>query len=147
MNEANQIRVSDVTEETLWYAACCAQMDEGAEMQQAAKLHEDWMRKTLTRRGMYTKVALDGDQPIGFIFALPIGRTSWYIAGDELLTIQCMNVEEEYRGRRVGEQLLVAVEEAARPRAKGMAVIAYDPSDWFSAARGTRRLNAGVRRF
>lgn len=134
MNETDRIRVSDVMEETLWYAACCAQTDEGAETQQAAKLHEDWMRKTLTRRGMYTKVALDGDQPIGFIFALPIGRTSWYIAGDELLTIQCMNVEEAYRGRRVGEQLLVAVEEAARSRAKGMAVIAYDPSDWFMPA-------------
>jgi GNAT superfamily N-acetyltransferase len=134
MSETNRIRVGDVTEETLWYAACCGQVDQGAETQQAAQLHEDWMRKTLTRRGMYTKVALDGDQPIGFIFALPIGRTAWYIAGDDLLTIQCLNVEEPYRGRGVGEQLLVAVEETAQARAKGMAVIAYDPSDWFMPA-------------
>ena len=134
MSETDSISVSDVTEETLWYAACCAQVDQGTETQQAARLHEDWMRKTLTRRGMYTKVALDGDQPIGFIFALPIGRTAWYIAGDDLLTIQCLNVEERYRGRGVGEQLLIAVEETARPRAKGLAVIAYDPSDWFMPA-------------
>ena len=134
MNDTSQIRVSDVTEDTLGYVACCAQTDKGAEWEQAAKLHEDWMRKTLTRSGMRVKVALDGDQPIGFLFLLPVERTSWYVAGQELATVQCLNVEEEYRGRGVGEQLLVAAEETARAFARGMAVIAYEPSDWFLPA-------------
>ena len=56
MNEMGRVRVSDVTEDTLWYVACCAQMDEGVEKEQAAKLHGDWMRKTLTRSGMRAKV-------------------------------------------------------------------------------------------
>ena len=134
MSNARQIRVSDVTEDTLWYVACCAQVDEGTETEQAAKLHEDWMRRTLTRAGMLAKVAIDGDEPIGFLFLVPIERTSWYIAGEGLFTIQCMNVEGEYRGAGVGEMLLVAAEESARAHAKGIAVIAYDPSDWFMPA-------------
>jgi GNAT superfamily N-acetyltransferase len=134
MGDTSRIRVSDVTEDTLWYVACCAQVDEGAEKGQAAKLHEDWMRKTLTRSGMRAKVAVDGDDPIGFLFLLPVEHTSWYVAGEELATIQCLNVEKEYRGRGVGEKLLVAAEETARGYAKGMAVIAYDPSDWFLPA-------------
>ncbi len=134
MNDTGQIRVSDVTEDILWYVACCAQVVENTDKDQAAKLHEDWMRKTLTRSGMRAKVALDGDKPIGFLFLLPVERTSWYIAGQELATIQCMNVEEEYRGRGIGEKLLVAAEETARRHAQGMAVIAYDPSDWFMPA-------------
>lgn len=134
MNELGQIKVSDVTEDTLWYVACCAQVDEGAETEQAAQLHQDWMRKTLTRSGMYTKVALDGDEPVGFLFLVPIERTAWYVDGEGLFTIQCMNVQDEYRGRGVGEKLLAAAEETARARAQGMAVIAYDPSDWFMPA-------------
>jgi GNAT superfamily N-acetyltransferase len=134
MNDTSQIRVSDVTEDTLGYVACCAQTDEGAEWEQAAKLHEDWMRKTLTRSGMRVKVALDGDQPIGFLFLLPVERTSWYVVGQELATVQCLNVDEEYRGRGVGDQLLVAAEETARAFARGMAVIANEPSDWFLPA-------------
>ncbi len=134
MNELGQIKVSDVTEDTLWYVACCAQMDEGVETKQAAQLHQDWMRKTLTRSGMYTKVALDGDEPVGFLFLVPIERTAWYVDGEGLFTIQCMNVQDEYRGRGVGEKLLAAAEETARAHARGMAVIAYDPSDWFMPA-------------
>jgi hypothetical protein len=92
MSNVGQIRVSDVTEDTLWYVACCAHMDEGTETEQAAKLHEDWLRRTLTRGGMLAKVALDSDEPIGFLFLVPVERTSWYVAGEGLFTIQCMNV-------------------------------------------------------
>lgn len=134
MDQTSQIRVGDVTEDTLWYVACCAQVEGGAEVNEAAKLREDWMRMALTRGGLRTKVALDGDEPIGFLFLVPIVRTAWYIAGEDLLTIQCMNVEEAYRGRGVGEKLLVAAEETARLHARGVAVIAYDPSDWFMPA-------------
>jgi GNAT superfamily N-acetyltransferase len=134
MNKARQIRVSDVTEEHLWYVACCAQVDQSDEQKQAADLHEDWMRMALTRGGMRAKIALDGERPIGFIFLLPVERTAWYIAGEELFTIQCMNVEDEYRGHQVGEKLLRAAEETARRHAKGIAVIAFEPSDWFLPA-------------
>ena len=135
MGKTGQIRVSDVTEDTLWYVACCAQMDEGPETEEAARLHQDWMRTALTRRGMFTKVALDGDEPVGFLFLVPVERTAWYVAGQDLLTIQCMNVEQEYQGRGVGEKLVLGAEEAARGHTKGIAVIAYEPSDWFMPAR------------
>ena len=131
---ASQIRITDVTEETLGYVACCAQVKESAEEEQAVKLHEDWLRKTLTRSGMWTKIALDGATPIGFLFLIPIQRTSWYIEGEGLSTIQCMNVEKEYRGRGIGEQLVAAAEESARRHTDGIAVIAYDPSPWFMPA-------------
>jgi len=134
MDMASQIRITDVTEETLGYVACCAQVEESAKEKQAVKLHEDWLRKTLTRGGMWTKVALDGATPIGFLFLIPIERTSWYIEGAGLSTIQCMNVENEYRGRGIGEQLVAAAEESARRHTGGIAVIAYDPSPWFMPA-------------
>ena len=134
MDEKVQIRVGDVTEDTLWYVACCSHVDESAELDQAGQLHQDWLRKMLTRSGMVAKVALDGDEPIGFLFLVPVERTAWYVQGKELLTLQCMNVEEAYRGRGVGEMLLTAAEETARTHAKGLAVIAYDPSDWFMPA-------------
>jgi GNAT superfamily N-acetyltransferase len=114
-------------------------VDEGAEKEQAAQLHEDYMRKMLTRSGMYAKVALDDDEPVGFLFLLPVERTSWYVAGEGSLTIQCMNVEERYRGHGVGEKLLLSAEETARAHANGLAVIAYDPSDWFMPASFFRR--------
>lgn len=141
MNRSSQLRISDVTEETLWYVARCARADEGAEMEPAVKLHEEWMRRTLTRSGMHAKVAVDDNEPVGFLLLMPIERTSWYIAGEDLFTIQCMNVEKEHRGRGVGEELVDAAEGTARTHAKGMAVIAYDPSDWFMPAsffRGQR---------
>jgi GNAT superfamily N-acetyltransferase len=145
MGQANKIRIGDVTEDTLWYVACCAQVDEGAKVADAGELREDWMRMALTRGGMRAKVALDVDEPIGFLFLVPIERTAWYIAGQELLTIQCMNVEDAYRGRGVGEKLLAAAEETARLHAQGLAVIAYEPSEWFMpagffAARGYREV-------
>jgi GNAT superfamily N-acetyltransferase len=133
MNDTTRIKVSDVTEDTLWYVACCAQVED-VDKEQAAKLHGDWLRKTLTRSGLRAKVALEGDDPIGFLFLLPVERTSWYVAGQELATIQCLNVDEAYRGRHVGAMLLDAAEETARTQSKGMAVIAYDPSDWFLPA-------------
>jgi GNAT superfamily N-acetyltransferase len=139
MRETESIRVTDATEDTLWYVACCAQLDQGAEVDQAAEIHQEWMRKNLTRGGMYAKVALDGDEPIGFLFLWPIERTAWYIEGEGLSTIQCMNVDEAYRGRGVGEDLLIAAEQTARNRAKGLAVIAYEPSEWFMPARFFRK--------
>jgi GNAT superfamily N-acetyltransferase len=131
---SSNIRISDVTEATLGYVACCAQVGESAAEAQAVKLHENWLRKTLTRRGMWTKVALDGTQPIGFLFLVPIERTSWYIDGEGLSTIQCMNVEDAYRRRGIGELLLAAAEESARRHTDGIAVIAYDPSARFMPA-------------
>jgi GNAT superfamily N-acetyltransferase len=135
MNQSSQIRISDAAEDTLWYVACCGRVIEGPDEEQAAHLHEDWMRMMLTRRGMHAKIALDDDKPIGFLFLLPSERTAWYISGEGLFTIQCMNVEDDYTGLGVGERLLAAAEETARAHAKGMAVIAYDPSDWFMPAR------------
>ncbi len=133
--DEKQIRVTDVTEATLWYVACCAHVDHGDQGEQAAaRLHEDWLRRTLTRGGMYVQVALDGDEPIGFAFLIPVERTAWYVQGHDLLTLQCMNVQEAYRGQGVGAQLLAAAEETARAHAQGLALIAYDPSDWFMPA-------------
>ena len=131
---ASGIRISDVTEATLGYVACCAQVGESAEEGQAAKLHEDWLRKTLTRGGMWTKVALDGSTPVGFLFLVPVERTAWYIEGEGLSTIQCLNVEDAYRGQGIGEMLLDAAEASARRRTGGIVVIAYDPSSWFMPA-------------
>jgi len=134
MNASSQIRITDVTEDTLWYVACCAQVDTDAEMQQAAGLREDWMRMMLTRGGLNAKVALAGDEPVGFLFLMPVERTAWYVEGRELFTIQCMNIEHAYRGQGIGERLVAAAEERARAHARGMAVIAYDPSDWYMPA-------------
>jgi hypothetical protein len=35
MDQTSQIRVGDVTEDTLWYVACCAQVEGGAEVNEA----------------------------------------------------------------------------------------------------------------
>jgi len=53
MDEKGQIRATDVSEDTLWYVACCAHVDESAEVTQAGQLREDWMRMMLTRGGMH----------------------------------------------------------------------------------------------
>jgi GNAT superfamily N-acetyltransferase len=134
MSESSRIRISDVTEDTLWYVACCAQDDTSPETQQAAELRGDWMRKMLTRGGLNAQVALAGDEPVGFLFLVPVERTAWYVDGRELFTIQCMNIEDAYRGQGIGERLLAAAEERVRAHSRGMAVIAYDPSDWFMPA-------------
>jgi len=65
---------------------------------------------------------------------MPVERTAWYVDGEDLLTIQCMNVEEAYQKRGAGEAPLAAAEETARAQVKGLAVIAYAPSDGFMPA-------------
>lgn len=134
MNQVKEIRVEDVTEETLWYVACCAQGDDTEDLEKAAEIREDWMRMVLTRGGMQAKVAMDGDEPVGFLFLIPVERTAWYVEGEDLYTVQCMHVEEPYQGQGIAARLVEAAEDTARRHSKGMAVIAYEPSDWFMPA-------------
>lgn len=134
MNQEKQIRVEDVSEETLWYVACCAQGEDGEGLDEAGQIREDWMRMVVTRGGMQAKVAMDGDEPVGFLFLVPVERTAWYVEGQDLYTVQCMNVEDAYQGQGVAAQLVDSAEAVARRHSKGMAVIAYEPSDWFMPA-------------
>lgn len=149
------IHIEDLNEETLWFVATCTHVGESADWDRGGAVRRAWIEEMLPQ-GLQIKVALDGEQPIGFIHLLPIEHTAFGIKGHDLLTIPCLALKDAYHGRGIGRMLMEATEEAARATdAKGLALIGYEWEDdfWFMRAdffrhfgyqEATRRGNAVI---
>ena len=130
------IHIEDVNDETLWFVAACTHVGETTDQDRGGAVRKAWIEEMLPQ-GLQIKVALDGEQPIGFIHLLPIEHTAFGLQGRDLLTIPCLALQDEYHGRGIGRMLMEAAEAAARATdAKGLALVGYEWEDdfWFMRA-------------
>jgi GNAT superfamily N-acetyltransferase len=100
------IHLQDVNEETLWFAATCAHVEETADWDRGGAVRKVWIEEMLPQ-ALQIKVALGGGQPIAFIHLLPIEHTALGLKGQDLLTISCLSLKDAYQGRGIGRLLTV----------------------------------------
>ena len=85
------------------------------------------------REGFRAKVALINDVKAGFLYCLPIEISPWGPFGKDLLVIPCLNINEPFKGKGIGKELLNAAEIECKDQGKkGVVLIAYNwNSDFF----------------
>ena len=130
------IHIQDVNDEALWFVATCTHVGETRDWDRGGAARKAWIEGMLPR-GLQIKVALDGEQPIGFVHLLPIEHTAFGLRGHDLLTIPCLTLREEYHGRGIGRMLMEAAEASARATdARGLALVGHEWEDefWFMRA-------------
>ncbi len=91
-----------------------------------------WFREKY-REGFRAKVALLNNVRVGFLYCLPIEISPWGPIGKDLLVIPCLNINEPFKGKGIGKELLDAAEKECKNQGKkGVVLIAYDwNSDFF----------------
>jgi len=125
-----------VNDETLWFVATCTHVGETPDQDRGGALRKAWIEEMLPQ-GLQIKVALDGEQPIGFIHLLPIEHTAFGLKGHGILTMPCLALKDAYHGRGIGRMLMEAAEAAARATdAQGLALVGHEWEDdfWFMRA-------------
>jgi len=130
------IHIEDVNHDTLWFVSTCTHVGETADWDRGGAVRRSWIEEMLPR-GLQIKVALDGDQPIGFIHLLPIEHSAFGLIGRDLLTIPCLALQDAHHGQGVGRMLMEAAEVASRTTdARGLAVMGHEWEDdfWFMRA-------------
>jgi GNAT superfamily N-acetyltransferase len=133
------MQVVDLTDEHMRFVALCTHTDDpDEERDDAARVRESWLRDAMAR-GLRVKVAVDAGRPVGFAHCLPIELGAWGMSGRDLMTVPCLTlrydrVYGQERGSGYGRLLMEAVEEEARRKGKGVAVLAYDHDFWFMPA-------------
>jgi GNAT superfamily N-acetyltransferase len=123
------IHIKDVSDDTLWFVSTCTHVGESVDWDRGGAARRSWIQEMLPH-GLQIKVALDGDQPIGFIHLLPIEHSALNLNGHDLYVIPCMALKEAYHGQGVGRKLVEAAEDAAQATgAQGLAVVGHESED------------------
>jgi len=128
--------IEDLNDETLWFVATCAHVGENPDQDRGGAVRKAWIEEMLPQ-GLQIKVALAGEQPIGFIHLLPIEHTAFGLKGHGILSIPCLALKDAYHGRGIGRMLMEAAEAAARATdAQGLALVGHEWEGdfWFMRA-------------
>jgi GNAT superfamily N-acetyltransferase len=118
-----------------YYVGTCTHVGESDEIDACARRRLEWLHG-MHGEGLRVKVALWGDDPVGFLHVMPIEICPWGPRGQDLSVIPCLVVSGKVEGRGVGRALIHVAEEEARCQgSKALVTTAYYSDFWFMPAR------------
>lgn len=126
------VRDMDTTDE--YFVGTCSHLNESPEIDACAERRIGWL-KGMYETGLRVKVASLNQEPVGFLYVMPIEISPWGPLGQDLMVIPCLFSLARAKGNRVGKALLAeAGKETRRQGKKGLAVQAYYHDSWFMPA-------------
>jgi GNAT superfamily N-acetyltransferase len=128
------VRIVDFSEKNLMdLVKPCISEPETLQFKKGAPFRIDWIKKSLNK-GYGAKLLYDGRKPIGFIDYLPIEYIPDPVEGKDIFFLNCIYIQRAYWGKGYGRMLILALEDEAKKKDKGVALLAWDHSHWFMPA-------------
>jgi L-amino acid N-acyltransferase YncA len=128
------IKVRGMDETTEYFVGTCSHVNESQEADACGQRRIAWFKK-MYQKGLRVKVALEDDQPIGFLYVMPIEVCPWGPRGKNLMVIPCLYVLNQKKSKGAGSALVAEAEaEARRQSKKGIVTMAYYSDFWFMPA-------------
>lgn len=132
-----ETKIREMTETDVAFVSSCSHVHESEEIDACAAQRRSRF-KELRSHGALFKVALRGDQHVGFAYGIPIEHASWGALGAHLMTIPCLFVLQAEDGQGAGRALIQAIEHEAQASGHtGVSVTAYRDipgAEWFMPA-------------
>lgn len=130
-----RIKIRNMDRFTEYFVGTCTHVNESEEADACGRRRVTWFRN-MHEKGLRVKVALLGEKPIGFLYAMPIEVCPWGPLGKDLLALPCLFVLNEQKGKGAGSALIAEAEkEARRQDKKGIVTLGYYHDFWFMPAR------------
>lgn len=128
------VRVRDMDTTDEYFVGACSHLNESPEIDACADRRIAWL-KGMYETGLRIKVASLNQEPVGFLYVMPIEVSPWGPLGEDLMVVPCLFVIAKANDKGVGKALLAeAGKEARRQGKKGLAVEAYYHDFWFMPA-------------
>lgn len=129
--------VRDMTADDEYFVTTCSHVNESSEIDACAEVRRQQFG-IMKSEGTLFKVAVIGNEPIGFAYGMPIEHSSWGPLGHSLMVIPCLYVLEKGASHGAGKALLASIENDARAsRCSGSTITAYRDlpgAEWFMPA-------------
>jgi GNAT superfamily N-acetyltransferase len=129
------LTVRDMSSDDERFVATCSHVnDSGWDPYVQRRL--TWIKERIEQGRMWAKVAVRGDEPLGFLYMTPIEDSPVGPLGRGLAHIPCMFVRWKQQGQGAGSALVQAAEQTARERGfTGITVSANFHDFWFMQAK------------
>ena len=125
------IEVRDLRTDDEYFVGTCSHRNESEEIDASSRRRIAWLKENHAR-GVRVKVALRGEQRVGFLFCMPIAASPWGPRGENLLVVPCLYVLPHSKDHGIGGALLEAAEQEARDQGlAGVVLQAIDLADWW----------------
>jgi len=128
------MRIVDFSEKNLIdLVRPCISEPETFQFKKGAPFRIDWIKKNF-KRGYGAKLLYDRRRPVGFIDYLPIEYTPDPVEGKDIFFLNCIYVQRAYWRKGYGRMLILAMEDEAKKKKKGVGLLAWDHPHWFMPA-------------
>jgi len=129
--------VREMKAEDEYFIATCSHISESAEIDVCTRMRRQ-LFEIMKSEGTVFKVAMLGNEHIGFAYGIPIERSSWGPLGQSLMVIPCLYVLEKGTSYDAGNTLIASIEQDARVAGcHGVTITAYRElpgAEWFMPA-------------
>ena len=129
--------VRDMLADDEYFVTTCSHVDESSEVDACAEMRRQQFEIMKSENALF-KVAMIGDEHIGFAYGVPIEHSSWGPLGHSLMVIPCLYVLEKGTSRGAGKALLESIEQNAKATGcDGATITAYRDlpgAEWFMPA-------------
>jgi GNAT superfamily N-acetyltransferase len=134
-NRMSNITVRDMSSDDKRFVATCSHVnDSGWDPYVQRRLA--WLKERIEQGRLWVKVAVRGDEQLGFLHLTPIEDSPVGPLGRGLVHIPCLFVRWKQQGQGAGGALLQAAEQTARERKfAGITVSANYHDSWFMQAK------------
>ena len=130
----SQVTIQNISPEDEYYVGCCTHINESHEIDKSSLRRVRWFHD-MYKKGLNIKVAKVDNQPVGFIYAMPIEICPFELIGEKLLAIPCMFVEFKHQKTGIGKKLLNAVvEDADKSIFDGIVTVGFYHDFWYMPA-------------
>ncbi|MFP3897573.1 MAG: N-acetyltransferase family protein [Anaerolineales bacterium] len=129
-----KILVRDMQTEDEAFVGTCSHVKETKKWTASCARRVPWLCRQ-REHGLRVKVALVDGEHAGFLYMMPIEIAPWGPAGRDLMSIQCLFVQEAMAGQGVGRALIKAAEREAHVQEQhGLVVTGFHHDFWFMPA-------------
>jgi GNAT superfamily N-acetyltransferase len=131
----DSITVRDMSSDDERFVAMCSHVNDSG-WDSYGPIRLAWLKQRIKESRLWVKVAVRGDEHLGFLYLTPIEDSPVGPLGYGLAAIPCLFVRWKQQGQGAGSALLQAAEQTARDRKfAGIATMANYHDFWFMQAR------------
>jgi GNAT superfamily N-acetyltransferase len=133
-NQMSSVEVRDMEPADEYFVSACSHVNESDELDALARRRLQWL-KTHYEKGLRVKVGLVDDNPLGFLYLIPIEICPWGPLGEDLMALPCLWVVKEAQNQGIGKALIASAEKETKiQKRKALTVVGFYHDFWFMPA-------------
>jgi len=117
-----------------YFVSACSHVNESEEADACARRRNKWL-KYYYPMGLRVKVGLLDDNPVGFVYVIPIEICPWGPLGQDMMILPCLFVVKEAQHKGIGQALIAEAEKETKyQKRKALSVVGFYHDFWFMPA-------------